>query len=310
MFTGLNEFAEDVKKELGAVMPECEVMVNDVVKNNGIMFKSVVVHRKGSRMSPQIYLEGFYKKYQNGMEMKRICTEIADIYRQNEGVADCMDISQLIGFEKIKDKICFRLVNAEKNQALLQTMPHRKMLDLAVIYCIAADVGEDLNGSIRITGELMKGWGITEQALYELAAVNTSAYSRGVVKPLDSVVYEILTDKADDSITYKNDGFDITLDESGFHFYVATNTKKQYGASVLLYQGLLKQIGDCIGDFYILPSSVHELLIKKAEDTVSPDELLQMVREVNATEVMPEEVLSDNVYLYDVESGELRLITE
>ena len=273
MFTGLNEFAQNVKEELGAVMPECEVMINDVVKNNGIMFKSIIVHRKGSHMSPQIYLEGYYEEYQNGKKIDSICTEIIDIYKRNDTDMYDMDMFQLAEYGKINDKICFRLVNAQKNQELLRKVPHRKMLDLAVIYCINTDVTKELNGSIMVTDALMKEWGITEETLYEAAMVNTSSYSKGMVLPMEAVICEILTGRMEGyHMTYENSRFGISLVEEDFQFYVATNTKKLYGAAVMLYKGLLKKMGEYIGDFYIIPSSVHEILFIRKQGMIKADD--------------------------------------
>ena len=311
MFTGLNEFAQNVKEELGAVMPECEVMINDVVKNNGVTFKGVVIHSKGSSISPQIYLEGYYEEYQNGKKIDSICTEIIDIYKRNDTDMYDMDMFQLAEYGKINDKICFRLVNAQKNQELLRKVPHRKMLDLAVIYCINTDVTKELNGSIMVTDALMKEWGITEETLYEAAMVNTSSYSKGMVLPMEAVICEILTGRMEGyHMTYENSRFGISLVEEDFQFYVATNTKKLYGAAVMLYKGLLKKMGEYIGDFYIIPSSVHEILFIRKQGMIKADDLSKMVCEVNMTEVTPQDVLSDNVYLYDAESDELRLVKQ
>ena len=185
------------------------------------------------------------------------------------------------------------------------------MLDLAVTYYINADVKENLNGSIMVTDTLMEKWGITEQTLYELAVVNTPVYNKGMVLPMDAIIRDILTDKTKEYSfsTYENNMFGISLVEEDFNIYVATNTKKLYGAAVMLYDGLLKKIGEYIGDFYILPSSVHELLFIKKLDIIKPADLSKMVCEVNTAEVTPQDVLSDNVYLYDTKSNELQLVT-
>jgi len=81
--------------------------------------------------------------------------------------------------------------------------------------------------------------------------------------------------------------------------FVATNSKKVNGAGVILYDGLLRTFAEKIGgDFFILPSSVHEVIFVPANGDIDARHLIQMVKEVNATEVAPDEVLSDNVYMY------------
>lgn len=83
-------------------------------------------------------------------------------------------------------------------------------------------------------------------------------------------------------------------------FFVAQGSQQSYGAGVICYPDFMenaaKQIG---GNFYVLPSSVHEVLLLPETGTIRSQELLQMVTEINATVVSPEERLTDNVYHYD-----------
>lgn len=86
--------------------------------------------------------------------------------------------------------------------------------------------------------------------------------------------------------------------------YVATNQNKTFGAGILLYDGFLDAVAGKLGSFYILPSSVHELII--IPDTFGdPSELKKMVGEINAAEVPEEEVLSDNIFHYGANTHEL-----
>ena len=90
--------------------------------------------------------------------------------------------------------------------------------------------------------------------------------------------------------------------------YVCSNSQKVNGAGVILYKDLLKQFAEKTGsDFYILPSSIHETLLVPVSDQMEVEALRSMVREVNATQVAPEEVLSDNVYIYRREDDKISL---
>ena len=85
--------------------------------------------------------------------------------------------------------------------------------------------------------------------------------------------------------------------------YVCTNESKHHGASVLMYPDFMDEVADKLGgDFYIIPSSIHETLLFPAKDVENYHDLEAMVREVNETQVAPEERLSDNVYHYDAEA--------
>ena len=82
--------------------------------------------------------------------------------------------------------------------------------------------------------------------------------------------------------------------------FIATVPDKNSGAGVLAYQDFMDQAAEKIGgDFYVIPSSIHEILLVPDNGEVQAEGLKEMVQEVNATEVSPEEKLSDNVYHYD-----------
>lgn len=306
----IHAFGENVIKALAGELPDCAFMKNEVVKNNGVAMHGLIV-RKNSRtcIEPQFYLDGFYEKYQNGRKLKDIAKDIADIYKGQENrKIHQLDIAWMMGFENVKDSICFRLVNLEKNKELLQTMPYREMLDLALVYHLHMDVEECVNGYVRVTNHLMEQWGVNEQMLYEQALANTPIQNKGIVMPLDAVFWEMLNGNTKPDMTYESGFFDMALNQS--NFYVCSNEAKSYGAAVILYPGLLEQMGREMGSLYILPSSVHEMLFLKASDEMQPEELLEMVHDVNETEVLPEEVLSDNIYFYDKKERKLKLITE
>ena len=88
--------------------------------------------------------------------------------------------------------------------------------------------------------------------------------------------------------------------------FVLTNNQKLNGAAALLDEKMMEQIAERVGnDFYILPSSVHEVLIVPKEAGMDFKDLEAMVQEVNATQVAPQDKLSDHVYQYDNETREV-----
>ena len=90
--------------------------------------------------------------------------------------------------------------------------------------------------------------------------------------------------------------------------YVATNPQKFMGASVMNYPGFMEQASEQLGgDFFILPSSVHELLFLPAGNDVDLDHLKGMVREVNDSQVEPKDRLSYQVYYYSKEEKTIEL---
>ena len=90
---------------------------------------------------------------------------------------------------------------------------------------------------------------------------------------------------------------------------VLSNVQRVQGASCMLYPGLLKQLaGKEENSFYILPSSIHEVILLTDRRMETPEQLKEMIAEVNRTQVAPEEVLSDSLYYYDSRKENIRLV--
>ena len=93
--------------------------------------------------------------------------------------------------------------------------------------------------------------------------------------------------------------------------YVLTNARKALGASCILYDSMLKHCEEYLGSsYYLLPSSVHEVILIPAEAVADSGELAAMVRDINQTQVLRTEVLSDQIYFYRPESGQLSIVKE
>ena len=304
-------FTEIIKSEMEKIYSsKCKVDVLNVVKNNGLHLTGITIRNRESNMAPTIYLDGYFADYKDGRTMENICKEIVQVYEKNKVQKDFF-LKQVTDFKNVKDRICFKLVNREKNAELLADTPYVEYQDLAVVFYIL--VSKDKSGitSITVRNSLMNMWGMDADILYHLAKKNTQRLFRGRVSSMMEVMTEIIYDSADAlDEEMMETFFDMNVyEDSAFPMYVATNVFKMNGACILLYDGVLKKFAEKIGsDFYILPSSVHEVIFVPANGDMDARYLIQMVKEVNATEVAPDEVLSDNVYIYHADKDFVEII--
>ena len=298
-------FTEIIKSEMEKIYSsKCKVDVLNVVKNNGLHLTGITIRNRESNMAPTIYLDGYFADYKDGRTMENICKEIVQVYEKNKVQKDFF-LKQVTDFKNVKDRICFKLVNREKNAELLTDTQYLEYQDLAVVVYIL--VSKDKSGitSITVRNSLMNMWGMDEDILYHLAKKNTQRLFRGRVSTMLEMMAEIIDESADRLDEEMVEAFfDMDVyEDSAFPMYVATNVFKMNGACILLYDGVLKKFAEKIsGDFYILPSSVHEVIFVPANGDMDARYLIQMVKEVNATEVSPDEVLSDNVYMYHADT--------
>ena len=231
--------------------------------------------------------------------------------RINTMEATNMDAADIYNFAIAKDKICYRLVNKKLNNNLLSAIPHRDFHGLAIIYCINLETTEDSVKSVKITNRLTELWGVDEEQLYKLACKNTPKINRGCVMPLYDVLngltgMTLLKDEDRKKAPYE--GFDISVGrEYGLPMYIATTVNQINGACVILYAGLLKAVAEKIGSFFVLPSSIHEVIIFPG-DIKDAGSMAAMVKEVNCTEVREEDILSNSCYYYNAESHSLDIV--
>ena len=219
----------------------------------------------------------------------------------------------------MKEKVCYKLVNAEKNAVLLREMPHRLWQDLAIVYYVPVSVKSAAEvANITVSNSMMGLWGgVNEDMLYRHARINTPRLFKAKIMPVLEMMKNKLQEIEDPELKMiaKMLGaeLDTQIPEGTPQLYVATNDRETNGAAVLLYDGLLEGFARRMGsDFYIFPSSIHETLFLPIPSDLGDKDrsyMLEMVRGVNASgEVAPEDILSDNVYHYHVGDGSVTLV--
>ena len=298
-------FTEYVKSSVLQYLPpeyaDTEVSIAKVAKNNNQRLTGIVIKNPESNICPTVYLEGVFSKYEIGdLELDECVKEVAEIYLHNLVSDKTFDVSNFISYENAKDKVIPRLVSSEDNEAYLEGIPHRVMDGLAVVYYlpVAEFNGKGNSASIRIHNGIMQSWGVTEEELYAVATDNLSK-SEAKFQTMGEVLREIMFSHGDEEWPV-----DI-LPAEDVGMYVLSNSEKLFGASMLLNHNVMDDITERIGEFYILPSSVHETILLRKDTAQSLEYLERMVQEVNLTQVEAEERLSDHVFLYDIKTKEI-----
>ena len=257
----------------------------------------------GQSCSAVIYLNPMYEEYRNGRSLDDLLKGAADLIVSAELE---INLPQIYSPEYIKENVFMCLINRSNNQELLDTVPYREYQDLAVVYRFRCSQ-EPVTAFGVVTRELQKYLNLGDEELHALAAGNTRKLYPPVVKTMDEVAREILYGDAGEKAEETDIGqMKVTEKDSMF---VITNTEKMYGASSVLYEDVLQKLADKLGsDFYLLPSSLHEMIVIPCKYG-DPDSLSRMVRQINRSEVGLDEQLSNNVYRYEKEQHSLTLAT-
>lgn len=201
------------------------------------------------------------------------------------------------------DNIFFMLINTEQNQSLLNSVPHRSFHDLSITYRIMVKFDKTGLQSIPIANGLAAELKMTEEQLFKCAENNTQRLFPPTVKTMSDAMRKVFI-----SMGMSEDFINKVLDRMSPepNTWVISNTSCINGASSILYENELHELAEKMeSDLYILPSSIHEVVVISAE-MGNPEELAQMIAEVNVSEVPLGDRLSNQVYHYD---RNLRILT-
>lgn len=293
-------FYETVRDEMAYLMPDLNFDLTEVTKNNGLILHGLIVGRKNTRISPTVYLDRYYEMFRAGCSMKQILEELSDLIGESTG--EGINVDYFSDYERVRERVVFKMINRELNRNLLNEVPHVMWNDLAIVFCHVCDSLLPGCATILIRNEHAQMWGVDTEELYRQARISTPLLLKDKLDTMDSVLREI-TCCEDFSGAYG------IPEESGCgSMYVLTNEKKIFGASAMLYSDQIKKLSDMHeSGLYILPSSIHEVIILPEKVINDTEYMKSMIFEVNETQVSPEERLSDNLYYYDREDDRIRI---
>lgn len=296
----METFINVMKDALASRIEGCTVEAHETRKNNGVVLHGIVIREEKSNTSPIIYLDNAFREYRNGKKFEDIVTSFVETYRKNCLTFD-FDIEGFIDYEQARKKLCYKLVNTELNKKLLSEVPHIPFHDLSIVFYVLIDSIPGENGSIMVNNKFMDDWGVDMDMLFETAKSNTKSLLKGKITPMNAIIEDILGDG-----DHEAEG---SVPDNDCDMYVATNRMKINGAAVFLYDELLSEFADRVdADFYIIPSSVHELILLPESPDMDPERIKGIIFEVNMMHVKPEEVLSYHLYRYRRDTGRVELV--
>lgn len=293
--TFVNVLMKKIREEVcdGTVIQE-----HTVVKNNGRSRRGIVFRSPGVNICPAIYLEEYYQKYREGVELEDLAGNIIRLYEQVRFRKD-FDESCLYDYNAMKSHIVFQLVNYRKNEERLQNMPYLMFHDLAICFYVLVDVKEQGMLTLAVDNSHLKLWGVQLEDICRVAMENTPKLLRASFGSIDEVICELQRDISGQRYVH----VEMDEEERLGGMYILSNHVKNRGAAVLLYPHILEMVGDIVeNDFYILPSSIHEIIILSADTGLEKAELETMVKEINETQLEEEEILSNHVYFFERKS--------
>lgn len=294
-------FKDEVLAGIRSRIPQASLSIEPIIKNNEIVLDGLVIMEDGTNISPTLYLNYYYESYQDGTDFSSILDSILFTYHSNKPCGK-INTSFFTDYRNIEHRIAYKLIHYEKNKHLLPDIPHYRYLDLAIVFYCLISTSAAGSATILIRNEHLHFWNISRKQLFDKAKENTPKLLPYDLRNLNELMKELIKKEQDDPLPEPEE------DAALCPMYVLTNQNKLNGAGCILYEHLLKSFADKLeSDLYILPSSIHEVILIPANGNTSYEELSHMVQDVNETQVSEEEILSDHVYYFSRNSNSVRM---
>ena len=275
-------FCEKFIEQLQSLLGDSYLLKKEeAVGYNDTRKEVLLMEKKGSCCMPRFDLRAYYEMHMEGMEIEELAKKAAYAIHA-EDIPSEADIKALLDPEQVRNRLIIRLLNRKTNESILNEMPHLPFLDLAITFHLLVEEKKDGTKSVRVTNKLWEEYiGDSVLQMYRQALLNTER-----LFPARMVQMEKL----------------LQLSELGVNsgLFIVSNPHGIYGAAVLLYERLQEKIGQLLGEnYYVIPSSVHEVLVIRESDVPDIDMLKSTILEVNRTQVGEEDILSNQLYRFD-----------
>lgn len=278
----------------------------EVRKNNGVLKEVLHVRQQGSECIPCFYTEELYRSYCMGENEAGLAEHLVNIVRgECETVKE--QVSRFLSSEWITEHLFIRLIHYEENEENLKEAVYLRYLDFACVVYVLTESTEDGVKSFLLPAHIWDtlDFGTIEECFSKLIENTRRLFPEDMACISAEEVDE--NNPGEKTVSVSIRWMDFAEKLHSERLYVITNHRRMNGAAILLYPDLLKDIGERYGgNYYVIPSSIHEVLLLKDTGEEQAERLNAMVREVNETHVIPEERLSDHVYYYSVSEKELQ----
>lgn len=282
------KFMEQVKEQIMSFLPEeyanADVTIQEVSKNNNQKFHAICIKRPEDRIVPNVYLEDYYRTYEDDGNMENILTAIAGIYQKNMENNENLLPFEVKDYESVKNRLYVVALNRNNNQDYLRDAVRRDITETditSVVRVLCTNNQEKGMSSFMVKSGMLEMWGISREEIYEQALKNTER----IFKPDMRNMKEILLSGCMGTLSEE--------EQEGFRSFLNLDIPEQDQRAEKS-----KEI-----------SSIHEVILMKDNGDMNAEELQRMVMEINRTQVAPEEVLSDEVYSYDYRQQKLTMAT-
>lgn len=283
-----DEFKQYIRDNIKSYLPDNyqDATINfETFTKKGKTIEGMLIGNEEQKIVPRISINGVYDSYSMNENLDIAMNELASIVEHSQTEAEKINLT------KMTDNITIKIVSLDQNRELTKVAPHKIKDDMLITYQWIANINEGGFHSALVRNEMMGSIGLDTDELHRIALKNTERIFPPVIGDIQHMIFE-------ESVPLE----EFIIEEKGLRLpmYVITNKIMVNGAATIFYPGVMENLAEKFGrNIYILPSSVHEIILMPDDENIDIRSLEDIVRSVNQDQVEPEDRLSNHVFLYD-----------
>lgn len=282
----------------------------EIVKANDTRVHGLRLSHEGDCAGWNVYLDDLYERYHEGECLDILLKEAA--CRCEEGLGFRAPVSpddMRLDFDSIRNRLSVRLLGVAHNMSYMDGKPY---IDTGCGLALIATIGCDSDGSggwfLSVTDELLRNEIRTSREELLTAALENAVKTE---PPVLVSLEDYVRANYGNPVSVQNFLEEPYIDEyRRCRALMLSNESMFFGAAALFYPGVTERIAEILRcGYYVLPSSVHEVMI--ISDAAEPDVrgMVETVKEANRTVVSRSDLLSDYVLRYDTAAKKLSVVT-
>lgn len=299
----LDKFVEELEKNIQLINQYIEFERHTVLKAN-CEKESLIIRFPESTIAPTLYLDDIYEQYEVSKPSVAAILVSEQIIQNQKKIQD-FDIKSKLTYEYFKQNLTYKVLNSALNEKIAETSPARKIFDGELMLVPYVNIDTDRGQALfRVNRDIQNRVKMTDDEIHKYAMANMHAEDF-IIRGMSDVISEMMHANGVEDEFFE----DVLADEE--MLFVVTTTNNLGGASALVNPQVMDSVNDRIGEdnFFIIPSSVNEILIIPASKIDDPANLQAMCQDVNSNPdlIRKEDFLSNNIFFFNGQKQEIHI---
>lgn len=277
-----------------------------VKKDGGDLLNIIFAEHDDAYEVCSVHVEELYVAYQNGIRLNTIVDYICSDVLHAKSIYVYDKTKELMDYDTAKSRLFVRLINYDRNADILRDVVHKTLGDIVFTVYVIVDENEFGIVSTKVLKSMVKKWDKNEDDIFNEAIKNTYYLTPPRIYKWEGV----LCDESYAGESFMNDEDICDLDKS-FSGNILSTTRKTNGAVAVFLPGVAERIAELLdSDFYMVFTSIHEVMIHSTGSGVDPKDLKLVLQDTLRKVTPSSDYLTEKIYKYNRRTHKFECVTD